>query len=95
MQTPPYTLTLTPGSCERHRGMPPLLFIYFFLAVPAACETSQGRDRTHATAATQAAKLQCRILNLLCHKGTPPSSVYNSEAPQAWALGCVWPGWGG
>ena len=31
-----------------------VFFLFVFLVEPAACESSQARDETHATAATQA-----------------------------------------
>ena len=47
---------------------------YYFLAMPTACGRSPDMDQTCATAATWAA-LQgpCRVLNPLCHQGTPPT----------------------
>ena len=42
----------------------------FFLAVPAACESSWTRDQTYAIAVTRATAVT--VLYLLSHQGTPP-----------------------
>ena len=45
-------------------------FLFFFVAAPVACGSSQARNRIHAPAATQAAAVPMLILNQLCHQGT-------------------------
>ena len=46
-------------------------WIFIFLAMLEAWGSSQAKDWTHATAATQALQWQCQILNPLSHQGTP------------------------
>ena len=52
-------------------AIPNKLYIFFFFATPMAYGSSQARDRTHATAVTQATAVQLGILNSLCHKRNP------------------------
>ena len=51
--------------CELH------VFVFYFLAVPTACGSSQARDRTRATTATQATVVTTPDLNPLSHQGIP------------------------
>ena len=56
-------------------------FAGLFLAAPAACGSSQARDRTYATAVTQAALMKMLDLDLLYHKGTPVNLLsWNQKA---------------
>ena len=52
------------------------LFLFFFLALPTTCGSSQARDQTHTIAVTQAAALAMLILNPLHQKRTPDLYLY-------------------
>lgn len=56
-----------PLKSEINLSLRPFFFflIFYLLALPVACESSQARDR------------QCQILNPRCHKGTPPGFQIN------------------
>ena len=48
-------------------------FVFFFLALLEACESSRARDQTHIT------EWQCQILNHLHHKGSLQTTFWKER----------------